>query len=96
VFLETDMFTNLNNPPKLELLVAARHVLLYEVSKWRNEGTVIKISLLFFRLPSCWREWPILHHPISRELSPAANDKHDLYKILPRRQEPHIKRPLLS
>ena len=44
-----DTFTKLSGPPKLELLIASRHVLLYEVSRWRKERTMIKISL---RLPA--------------------------------------------
>jgi hypothetical protein len=49
VFLRADTSTKLSDQPKLELLIASRHVLLYEVSRWRKERTMIKISL---RLPA--------------------------------------------
>jgi hypothetical protein len=49
VFLQADTFPKLSDPPKLELLIASRRVLLYEVSRWRKERTMINISL---RLPA--------------------------------------------
>jgi hypothetical protein len=41
VFLRADEFTKSSDPSKLELIIASRHVLLYEVSRWRKERTVI-------------------------------------------------------
>jgi hypothetical protein len=45
VFLRADTFTKLRGQPKLELLIALRHVLLYEVSRWRKERTLQNFSL---------------------------------------------------
>jgi hypothetical protein len=38
------MFAKLSGQPKLELFIALRHVLLYEVSRWRKGRTIYKIS----------------------------------------------------
>ncbi len=35
----TVTFTKLNDPPKLDLFITSRNVLLYEVSRWRKEKT---------------------------------------------------------
>ena len=36
-FYEQIRLQKLSDPPKLELIIASRHVLLYEVSRWRKD-----------------------------------------------------------
>ena len=41
MFLRADTFTKLSDQPQLVPLIASRHVLLHEVSRWRKERTMI-------------------------------------------------------